>query len=140
MRATLLVILVVLLVTVIATQVSEMVKAKDQLAHRVEYHLDSVREDNFTIVQTQIIRDAAKVGVMLVPDNIRIRYEDTDQRTLPQQMVGNKTGAQFVNKLVSISVRYETCVLGIPVSRQIVKSRLRQVQALRPGPPPDTVD
>jgi hypothetical protein len=140
MRATLIVILVVLLVAVLATQIGAMVKAKDALTQRVEYHLDSVREDNAAAVKADIARDAANIGIVLVPDNILIACEDTQQRTLPQKIVGDKIGAQFVNKRVSIIVRYEASVLGIPVARQIAKSKIRQVQALRPEPTPSEVE
>ena len=80
---------------------------------------------------------AKKLGIDLKPDDISIRYEDTEQRTEAQHLVGNKLDVTFVNKLVTITVDYVQPILGIPFHKEITESHIRQIQAPRKEPSPE---
>jgi hypothetical protein len=106
-------------------------KAKSDFAARVEHQLDFVSEGSTDSVKQDLVQEAQKFGIELAPANIRITYEDTDVRSVAQQIVGNKLGTQFTNKRVTISLRYNAHILGIPFNQEITQSKIKQVGAPR---------
>jgi hypothetical protein len=106
-------------------------KARSDLAARVERQLDLVDSNAIDSVKQTLVQQARQIGIALSPDNIQITYEDTEQRTLAQKIVGKKIGAQFVNKRATISVHYIARILGLPVSEDVSNSHVRQVEAPR---------
>ena len=110
-------------------QISKMYKAKSDLAGRVGHYLDMVDEKSIESVKNDLVTDAKKFEIELSPADINIVYEDTDQRTVAQHMVGNRLGAQFVNKRVVITARYRAKILGLPVSQEVMDSHIRSVAA-----------
>jgi hypothetical protein len=77
------------------------------------------------------VQEARKYGIQLVPQNIRVSSEDTEQRSFAQKLVGNKLGTQFTNKRFTIRVHYTARILGIPFDQDITSSRIKQVEAPR---------
>jgi hypothetical protein len=106
-------------------------KAKDDFAARVEHQLDFVNNDTMDSVKRDLVQEAQKYGIALTPDNIRITYEDTEQRSVAQQLVGKKLGTEFTNKRISINVHYSARILGIPFGQDITRSGIKQVEAPR---------
>ena len=106
-------------------------KAKLDFAARVEHQLDLVDNNSMDSVKQTLMQEAQNLGIALTPGDIRIAYEDTEQRTVAQQLVGKKLGTQFVNKRATISVHYTARILGFPVAEDIANSHIRQVEAPR---------
>ena len=131
MRNAIVLVIVVVVAGFAVVQASTVYKAYTDLAARVEHQLDFVDESTTNTVTQEIIRDAGTLGITLQPTDIRIVYEDTEQRSVAQQIVGNRLGTQFTNKRVSISVRYTPHILGIPFSQDITRSKIKQVGAPR---------
>lgn len=105
-------------------------KSKDDLTRRVEYQLDFVDEKSMDQVKADLVHDAQRFGIELLPENINIVYEDTDKRTLPQKMVEGKV-AEFTNKQVAIDVHYVARLLGYPLKQEIVRTKIKQIQVRR---------
>ena len=114
-----------------AVQGSTAYKARTELADRVEYHLDFVDASSMASVKQDIVHDARKSGIDLRPTDIRILFEDSEQRTVAQQIVGKRLGAQFTNKRIAISVHYAMRILGLPFTQDITRSKIKQVEAPR---------
>ena len=136
MRNIIVVVIALVLVGYAAVQASTAYKAHTDLAQRVEYHLDFVDASSIASVKQDIVHDARKLRIDLRPSDIRIIYEDTEQRSVAQQIVGRRLGTQFVNKRIVISVHYPVRILGIPFSQDITRSKIKQVEAPRMPTPP----
>jgi hypothetical protein len=106
-------------------------KAKTDFAERVEHQLNFVNNDTMDTVKHDLVQDAQKYGIQLTPGDIRITYEDTEQHSVAQQLVGRKLGTQFANKRISINVHYSARILGIPFGQDITRSGIKQVEAPR---------
>jgi hypothetical protein len=126
------IVLIVALVVIgyVGVKFGTMVKSRSDLVERVQYRLDFVDETSIAAVKEDLVRDAKGLGIELVPDNIRITYTDTEQRTLPQKIVGGRV-AEFVNKQIVINVHYVVRILGVPFPQEIGLHKIKQVQARR---------
>jgi hypothetical protein len=112
-------------------------KTNGDFAERVDHELNFVDENSMNSVKQDLVNDATKMGIDLKPENIYIKYEDTEQRTEAQHLVGNRLDVTFVNKLVTITVDYTQPLLGIPFHKEITQSHIRQIQAPRKEPSPE---
>ena len=112
----------------------EMFKTYGDFGERVEHELDFVSDSNTDSVKQDVIAEAKKFGIDVTPDDIHVSYEDTDQRTVAQGIVGSKLGAQFVNKSVAIEVNYIQRILYIPIHLTATRNKVRSVQAPRMEP------
>ena len=112
-------------------------KTNGDFSERVGHELNFVDENSMDSVKQDLVTDAKKLGIDLTPDNIHIKYEDTEQRTEAQHLVGNRLDVTFVNKLVTITVDYVQPILGIPFHKEITQSHIRQIQAPRKEPSPE---
>ena len=112
----------------------EMFKTYSDFGDRVEHRLDYVDENSMDSVKQDIVADARKFGIDVVPNNINILYEDTDRRTVAQGIVGSRLGAQFVNKSIAIDVTYVDHILGIPFHHDVLRTKIKSVQAPRLEP------
>jgi preprotein translocase subunit SecF len=112
-------------------------KTNGDFAERVNHELNFVDENSMDSVKQDLINDAKKMDIDLKPEDIHIKYEDTDQRTEAQHLIGNKLDVTFVNKFVSITVDYVQPILGIPFHKEITDSHVRQIQAPRKEPSPE---
>jgi uncharacterized protein YpuA (DUF1002 family) len=131
MRKAIVVVIVLVAAGYAVVQASAAYKKYTDLTERVKHQLDFVDESTTNTVRQEIIRDAGKMGINLQPTDIGIVYEDTEQRSVAQQIVGNRLGTQFVNKRIAISVHYTAHILGIPLNQIITQSEIRQVGAPR---------
>lgn len=132
--------IVVLIVVVIGygfVQGLHALKAKNDFAERVDHQLDFVSDTTMDSVKQDLIADAKKLDIDLAPADISITYEDTEQRTLAQGIVGARLDVQFFNKRIEINVNYVQHILGIPFHENIIQSKIRQVQAPRREPSPE---
>ena len=125
------IILVIVLIGYGGVKGMEMFKTKGDFATRVEKQLNFVSETSMDSVKQDLIADAKKLGIDIAPGDIEIAYEDTEQHTVAQNLVGRKVGVQFVNKRVTIRVDYVQRILGIPFHENITQSHIRQVEAPR---------
>ena len=112
-------------------------KTNGDFAERVDHELNFVDENSMGTVKQDLVNEAKKLGIDLKPADIYIKYEDTEQRTEAQHLVGNKLDVTFVNKLVTITVDYVQPILGIPFHKEITQSHIRQIQAPRKEPSPE---
>ena len=122
-------IIVVAVLVLIGYAVSQWVnnfKAKSDLAARVTEQLNFVDENSQPAVKQKLVDEARKVGIDLVPDNIQISYEDTDQQTMAEHFTAKV--ATFVNKRVTIRLSYTARLAGIPLHQEIMDSHIRQIQ------------
>ena len=126
---------IILILVVVAgygfVQTINVYKAKSDFATRLEHQLDFVDNNSMDSVKQTLVQEAQKLGIALTPDNIHIAYEDTEQRTVAQKLVGKKLSTQFTNKRATISVHYTARILGFPVAEDIANSHIRQVEAPR---------
>jgi len=112
-------------------------KTNGDFAERVDHELNFVDENSMDSVKQDLVNEAKKLGIDLKPADIYIKYEDTQQRTEAQHLIGNRLDVTFVNKLVTISVDYVQPLLGIPFHKEITQSHIRQIQAPRKEPSPE---
>jgi len=112
-------------------------KTNGDFAERVNHELNFVDENSMDSAKQDLVNEAKKLGIDLKPEDIYIKYEDTQQRTEAQHLVGNKLDVTFVNKLVTITVDYVQPLLGIPFHKEITQSHIRQIQAPRKEPSPE---
>jgi len=112
-------------------------KANGDFSERVDHELNFVDENSMDSVKQDLVNEAKKLGIDLKPADIYIKYEDTQQGTVAQHLVGNRLDVTFVNKLVTITVEYVQPILGIPFHKQITQSHIRQIQAPRKEPSPE---
>jgi hypothetical protein len=112
-------------------------KANGDFAEQVDHELDRVDPNSMDSVKQDLIAEAKKFGIDITTNDIHILYEDTDQRTVAQNLVGQKVGVQFINKRVAINVDYKQHLLGIPVPESITQSHVRQVEAPRKQTSPE---
>jgi len=131
MRNAIVLVIVLVVAGFAVKQGSTAYKTYSDLGDRVEHQLDFVDDSTTGAVTQEIIHDAAQMGVTLRPHDVHIVYEDTAQRTVAQQVVGNRLGTQFTNKRISISVHYTAHILGLPFNQNITRSKIKQVGAPR---------
>lgn len=134
MKNVIVIVIALVLVGYVAVQASTAYRSHTELANRVEYHLDFVSAPGDTNVTQDIVHDARKFGIDVRPSDIRIIYDDTQQRSVAQQIVGNRLGTQFTNKRIAINVHYTARILGIPIGQDITRSKIKQVAAPRQEP------
>jgi len=128
------VIVIIVLVGYAGVKGIETFKSYSDFGDRVEHQLDFVDETSMDSVKHDIVADAKKLGIDVAPGNIHILYEDTDQRSLAQGIVGSRLGVQFVNKSITIDVTYVDHILGIPIHEDILRTKIKSVQAPRMEP------
>ncbi|NQU09247.1 hypothetical protein HQ590_00530 [bacterium] len=123
------------LVTYGGIQVASILTAKSDLARRVERHLDFVDENSSDSVREDLVREAQRLGIELNPGDIHIIYRDTERQSYPQRVVGGI--ADFTNKRVEITLRYEASFFGLGWSQEVAASKIRQIQVRRKSPSPE---
>jgi preprotein translocase subunit SecF len=106
-------------------------KAKADFTGRVENELNFVDNSPIDTVKQDLVQEAQKYGIQLAPQNIRVAFEDTEQRTVAQKLVANKLGTQYINKRITIRINYTARLLGIPFDQDITSSKIKQVEAPR---------
>jgi hypothetical protein len=112
-------------------------KANMDFNDRVARQLDSVDENSMSAVKQNIVADAKSLGIDITTNDIHITYEDTEQRSVAQNLVGKKIGVDFFNKLVTIKVDYVQHILGIPSRQNVTQAHVRSVQAPRKQSSPE---
>jgi hypothetical protein len=131
------IIVIVVLVGYGFVQGLQIFKANGDFAEQVDHELDRVDPNSTDSVKQDLIADAKKFGIDITTNDIHILYEDTDQRTVAQNLVGRKLDVQFVNKRVAISVNYKQHLLGISLPENVTQSHVRQVEAPRKQTSPE---
>ncbi len=124
-----LIIVAVILVVYLTSQVSTMYKVKGDLENRVEFRLDFVDESSMDMVKRDLVADAKKLGIDLVPEHIDIEYKDTDVQSYAQKVVARKLDTQYKNKQVGINAEYDAHLLGFPIHQTVTASKVKQVAA-----------
>lgn len=132
MRNVIVVVLVLVVVGYVASKASTAFKARNDLSDRVDYRLDFVDETSTNSIKDDVVHDAQKIGIDLDPANVNIVYENSLQRTIAQQIVGNQLGTRFVNKQIGISVHYVINILGMHFNQDIIRTKIKQVQERQP--------
>jgi hypothetical protein len=131
------IIVIVVLIGYGFVQGLQVFKANGDFAEQVDHELDRVDPNSMDPVKQDLITDAKKFGIDITTNDIHILYEDTDQRTVAQNLVGRKLDVQFVNKRVAISVNYKQHILGISLPENVTQSHVRQVEAPRKQTSPE---
>ncbi len=126
-----LIVVIVVLIGYGFVQSLHALKAKSDFAERVDHQLDFVSETTMDSVKQDLIADAKKFDIDLAPTDIDIVYEDTEQRTVAQSIVGGRLGVEFVNKRIEIDAAITQHILGIPFHSTVIQSKIRSVQAPR---------
>ena len=126
-----LIVVIVVLIGYGFVQSLHALKAKSDFAERVDHQLDFVSDTTMDSVKQDLIADAKKFDIDLAPTDIDIVYEDTEQRTVAQSIVGGRLGVEFVNKRIEIDAAITQHILGIPFHSTVIQSKIRQVQAPR---------
>jgi hypothetical protein len=132
--------IVVLIIVVIGcgfVQSLHVLKARSDFAEHVDHQLDFVSDTTMDSVKQDLIADAKKFDIDLAPADITITYEDTEQRSIAQGIVGSRLDVQFFNKRVEISANIVQHILGIPFHGNIIQSKIKQIQAPRREPSPE---
>ena len=106
-------------------------KAKSDFTERVDHELNYVDNSPVDTIKKDLVQEAQKLGIQLVPENIQVSMEDSEQRTVAQKLVANKLGMQYTNKKLTIKLNYTARILGIPLGQEITSSKIKQVEAPR---------
>jgi ABC-type molybdate transport system ATPase subunit len=120
-----------------AVQWMEVFKANSDFSDKVAGQLNFVTENSMDAVKQSVIADAKALGIDITANDIHIGYEDTEQQSVAQNLVGKKIGVDFVNKLVTIKVDYVQHILGIPCHENVTQAKVVQVQAPRKQTSPE---
>jgi len=131
------ILVIVVLVGVGFVQGLQALKARNDFAERVHHQLDFVSDTTMDSVKQELVDEAKKFNIDLAVTGIDIAYEDTQQQTVAQGIVGGRLGVQFVNKRVEIDAAITQHVLGIPIHSTVIESHIRQVEAPRREPSPE---
>jgi hypothetical protein len=131
------VIVIVVLIGYGFVQGLQIFKANGDFAEQVDHELDRVDPNSMDSVKQDVIAEGKKLGIDISTNDIHILYEDTDQRTVAQNLVGRKLDVQFINKRVAISVDYKQHLLGISLPENVTQSHVRQVEAPRKQTSPE---
>ena len=126
--------IIVVIVVVIGyglVQWMEEFKASGDFVGRVENQLNFVDENSIDRVKQDVVTDAKALGIDITTNDVYVTYEDTEQRTVAQNLVGKKIGVDFVNKRVTITVNYVQRILGISRHESVTQTHIRSVQAPR---------
>jgi len=115
----------------------EIFKANSDFSDKVAGQLNFVNENSMDAVKQSVIADAKALGIDITANDVHIAYEDTEQQTVAQNLVGKKVGVDFVNKLVTIKVDYVPHILGIPCHKNVTQSSIVSVQAPRKQSSPE---
>jgi hypothetical protein len=115
----------------------EVFKANADFSDRVAHQVDFVDEKSMDTVKQSVIADAKALGIDIAANDVHITYEDTEQQTVAQNLVGKKIGVDFVNKLATIKVDYVQHILGIPCHESVTQAHIRSVQAPRKQSSPE---
>ena len=129
--------LIALLIGYAGVTAMQQFKVNTDFVDRVEHQINFVDENSMDSVKQELIADAKRLGIDIVPGDIDIKYEDTEQHTVAQNLVGKKLEMQYINKRVTISVDYVQRILGIPFHKNVTQARIRQIQAPRHEPSPE---
>lgn len=132
MKGWVIALVVVGLILYASTRYGGMYIKKNDLGLRLEARLDFVNEPDSMQVKKDLMADADKLGIYLDPSLITIIYEDTKDTTLPQRYVAKV--AEFTNKHISINVKYTDRIFGIPFHQEVLRGKIKQIQARRPEP------
>ena len=135
MRGFIVGVLVVVMVGYLGMQFGSVYRAKHDLEERVEHYLDFVDSPDAPAVKRDLALDAAKLGVELTPADIHLVYQDTEELNVPQHFVGTRF-AKFKNKQVAISLRYVARIMGFPLSQEITRAKIKQIEVRRAAPNP----
>jgi len=130
-------ILIIILIGCGFVQTLHVLKARGDFADRVDRQLDFVSDTTMDSVKQDLIADAKKYNIDLTPSDIAITYEDSEQRSVAQGIVGSRLDVQFFNKRIEIDVAVTQHILGIPFRGTIAQSKIKQVQAPRREPSPE---
>jgi hypothetical protein len=131
------VIVIVVLIGYGFVQGLQIFKANGDFAEQVDHELDRVDPNSMDSVKQDVIAEGKKLGIDISTNDIHILDEDTDQRTVAQNLVGRKLDVQFINKRVAISVDYKQHLLGISLPENVTQSHVRQVEAPRKQTSPE---
>jgi hypothetical protein len=127
MKNLIVVVIVVALIGYVVSQWARIYKARTDLDQVVAEQLNFVDENSQPAVKQKLVEEARKLGIELSPDDIRIAYVDTNERTVAENFTAKI--ATFVNKRVTIQLGYTARLVVIPLHEQIEESRIRQIQA-----------
>ena len=133
-------VIIVVVVVVIGyglVQWMEIFKANSDFGEKVDHQINFVNENSMDTVKQSVIADAKALGIDVTTNDVHIAYEDTEQQTVAQNLVGRKVGVDFVNKRVTITVNYVAHILGIPCHETVTQAGIRQVQAPRKRETPE---
>jgi hypothetical protein len=125
------ILIVVLAIGLGMVQGMKLFKAKSDFTERVDHELNYVDSSPVDAVKNDLVQEARKFGIQLVPENIQVSMEDSEQRTVAQKLVANKLGTQYTNKKLTIKLNYTARILGIPLGQEITSSKIKQVEAPR---------
>jgi len=90
--------LIVVLIGYGFVQSLHVLRRRATFAERVDHQLDFVSETTMDSVKQDLIVDAKKFDIDLAPTDIEIVYEDTEQRSIAQGIVGARLDVQFVKQ------------------------------------------
>lgn len=131
MRNFIILVVVVAAAGYFASEVGKMYTARGKFQERVDHYLGVVDGTNTESIKQALGKEAAQLGLRLSPGTVRIGYVDAADRTLAQDIVGDRLGTQFVNKRASIVCRVTARLWGIEIGHEIKRSRLIQVKAVQ---------
>lgn len=132
MRGAIIAIVALIVIGYIGSKAGNIYKARGDLEQSVAHYLDFVDDKSIDWVKQKLVEEGRGLGVDLTPDDIHVGYEDTQQQTFAQNVVGGRLGTQFINKRATISVTYDAHLLGIPLHQEIHNSRIKQIQVHQP--------
>lgn len=132
MRGAFIAVVALIFVGYVGARAGNIYKQRGDLEGQVAHYLDFVDDKSIDWTKQKLVEEARGIGVTLTADNIHVGYEDTQEQTFAQGIVGGKLGTQFINKRATISVTYDAHLLGIPLHQEIHNSKIKQIQVHQP--------
>jgi hypothetical protein len=128
MRNFLIVVVVIGLIGYVGSRWADIYKTKTELAKVVEQQLSVVDDKSQPAVKHKLVDEASKLGIELSSADIQITFEDTDVRSVAQNLTARIL--TFVNKRAEIKLSYNAYLLGIIRLREEIEDfKIRQIQA-----------
>lgn len=130
MRGLIIFLIVIVVVGLASSKVSSAYKVKIDFVQHMQAMFDAADNTSVGSLKENILQEAKRTGVELVPNRVQVSFVDTEEHTLAQRMVGGKV-AQFTNKRLTVGVPYVVRVMGFAWQNEFESSKIVQIQARR---------
>jgi hypothetical protein len=125
-------VLVVFILGHAAYQVFKSYKISEAFSDDLDTLMITVRAQTEDSFKQQVVARAEKNGIVLAPDRVSVRIEETAGDSLGNRVLSG-TGARIHNKRITLDFKYEIPVYGIPLARSVHRSKVFAAEIVSPA-------